>query len=321
MVIEREKKMAQNKTAMEHYVPQVYLRSFADEKNICHVYDKQKDKFFKTNISNIMGERYFYDFSKKLVSELNNLNNAEIDVQLLEKVLSQTVDGYLKNIIKNIEANYRWFSVKYPWIYLNIYKCITIQLLRTPHGRETTTELYSEIFKEKQQEEFTNLFLAKEIFEVLKEYPDSYMLNHLLNNFGHICLGINDTTTPFITGDQPVIELNGFEENGNSIIYYPVTPRRCIILMKRAVVSPQLPIVIQEVKEGKFTINGLSDITMESYAREKAIREKMNPLTKDIGEKNVNKLNAAIGISSERFVVSKEGLNGMDKIVKYGKNP
>lgn len=308
--------MAQDKAAMEHYIPQIYLRSFANDKEICYAYDKKEDKYFTPNISNIMGERYFYDIPDVIVNQYQHLMKEKIDKQILEKILSLSVDGYWKNIVDNIELNHEWFSIKYSWHYVDVYKCIAIQLLRTSSGREMVSELYKETYNKEVKKEFENILLIKEILEILKAEPDSFMVDYLMNNFGHICVGINNTKVPFITADNPVLTLGNFEEKGNDIVYYPVTPDRCIFLFKRNVVPSPLSTVMQEWDEGKFKItNDLSDITQEAYAREKALRIEKNPLIKDLGIEDVIKLNTAIYMAANRFVVSSEALNDENKII------
>lgn len=112
--------------------------------------------------------------------------------------------------------------------------------------------------------------MAKEIFEILKEVSDSFVMDHLLDNFGHICICINNMDVLFINADNSMLTLENFEEKGKNIFYYPVTLDRCIFLLKRTVVESQLSTVIQEFSEGNFEIkNGLSDINKEACMREK----------------------------------------------------
>lgn len=94
--------MAKDKVANEHYVPRAYLRAFANEKQQCFVFDKLNDKFFQTNIQGILSQRYLYDFDKEILCGFPN-----VDEQAVEKVLGATIDGYWKNIVKNIDTNYQ----------------------------------------------------------------------------------------------------------------------------------------------------------------------------------------------------------------------
>ena len=80
--------MAKNKVANEHYVPQTYLRSFSDSNGQCCVYDKSNSKYFCSHISNILAERYLYDFPEELLKEISGL-----DSQSVEKILGNTVDA------------------------------------------------------------------------------------------------------------------------------------------------------------------------------------------------------------------------------------
>ena len=201
--------MPKNKTDIEHYVPRVYLRSFAHKGDTCYVYDKTKTKYYQSNVDNIMGERDFYDIPEELVNLFKqNGFKQDIGTQLLEKMLGASADSYWSNIVKNIDQNYdEWFSLKRFEQFLNTYRCIAIQLLRTPNGKKTTLKVYRDIFNKDIDDKAMNVLVAKEIGEVLKETPDSFMLDYLLNNFGHICVGLNESVVPFITGDNPVLHI------------------------------------------------------------------------------------------------------------------
>ena len=96
--------MAQDKTANEHYVPRAYLKSFANEKQQCFVYDKQNKRHFISNINGVLAERYLYDFDMGLLE-----NFSEVEEQAVEKILGMTIDNYWCNIVANIENNFELF--------------------------------------------------------------------------------------------------------------------------------------------------------------------------------------------------------------------
>lgn len=47
-------------TKSQHYVPQFYLKGFADRTERVFVYDKKFDKIFFTNVKRFTHENYFY---------------------------------------------------------------------------------------------------------------------------------------------------------------------------------------------------------------------------------------------------------------------
>lgn len=49
------------KTFKEHYVPQFYLRNFADEKGLLHIYDFKRNKYFTQSPKNICYENNLYE--------------------------------------------------------------------------------------------------------------------------------------------------------------------------------------------------------------------------------------------------------------------
>ena len=61
------------KRKRQHYVPQVYLKGFANitkKKHLLFVYNKENKKSFKCNIKNIGQENYFYSFQEAQVIEV-----------------------------------------------------------------------------------------------------------------------------------------------------------------------------------------------------------------------------------------------------------
>jgi Protein of unknown function (DUF4238) len=54
-----------NRVKNQHFVPQFYLRRFADSNEHLFVYDKRTDKSFPNNVKNIAHESYFYDIPKE----------------------------------------------------------------------------------------------------------------------------------------------------------------------------------------------------------------------------------------------------------------
>lgn len=71
----------------QHYVPRVYLKNFASKKGkeyFVDVYDKQEDRFFKTNIKNICAEVDFYT--------LDNETTVASNVMAVEKIYADHIE-------------------------------------------------------------------------------------------------------------------------------------------------------------------------------------------------------------------------------------
>ena len=302
--------MAQDKVANEHYVPRAYLDAFANAKKQCNVFDKINGKFFLTNIQNILSERYLYDFEKELIKAFPG-----VDEQAVEKILG-TIDGYWKNIVQNIEDNYQWFSLKYSWNFLAVYRCAAVQMIRTPKGKKNLLNIYNQVYEKSADERFENIILAKELSNILDDNRKSVLLEILLNEYGHITIGINDTKIPFVTSDNPLFTMPYIwdEKKEEMMLFYPVTPTRCLIFHKRNYADSQSnDEVLKEVITGKFVINDLSDIRQESYKREKEILKKLNPETRSLQMKEVLVLNTYCVGQAEQYIISKSNFqeNGL----------
>lgn len=299
--------MAQGKTIKEHYVPRTYLRSFANENDQCRVFDKEQKKFFISSVENILAERYLYDFDKNFMNFFGN-----IDEQLIEKTLGMTVDGYWNNIVENISQNYEWFSLKYSYHYLDVYRCAAIQLIRTPQGKKQLFDIYCEICKKDLDAKTENIFLAYAILSILKDISDDSLLRLLLEKYGHVSIGINDTEIPFVTSDNPIITLADFwdEEYSDTMMYYPITPNRCLFFHRRKKIDHQLNAVLEDWLNGRFQITNIYDILQEAYRREKALNEKKNPLTRQVSDAEVIVLNTCLYKTAIRFVIAGADIKG-----------
>ena len=53
-----------NKVKNQHYVPQFYLKQWANNKEQLFVYDKKQKKSFTSNVKNVVSSKFFYDFPK-----------------------------------------------------------------------------------------------------------------------------------------------------------------------------------------------------------------------------------------------------------------
>jgi Protein of unknown function (DUF4238) len=70
----------------QHYVPQFYVREFADSNKQLCVYDKCTDKVFPNAVKNVAHESYFYDIPKDWAEPGTNLQAYEKELSSIESV-------------------------------------------------------------------------------------------------------------------------------------------------------------------------------------------------------------------------------------------
>lgn len=180
-------------------------------------------------------------------------------------------------------------------------------MIRTLKGKKILFNIYNQVYEKSVDERFENIILAKELFNILDDNMKSVLLEILLNEYGHITIGINDTKIPFVTSDNPLFTMPYIwdEKKEEMMLFYPVTPNRCLIFHKRNYVDSQLNEVLQEFATGKFVINDLSDIMQETYKREKEILKKLNPETRMLQMEEVLILNTCCVRQAEQYIISK----------------
>lgn len=286
----------------QHTVPQIYLKSFTAPNGKCFVYDKTTDKHFTAAPKDIMNIRNFYDFLDSLPKPDTG---HEVDPKFIEKILGK-VDDFYVNIRNAISENTGGIvPAKNVGIWFEIYRFIAIQMMRTPSGREMLLKTYDGIVKNEIPEEFKNVLLAKEIINTINcENETPVFLEYLLQEFGHICIGINTTSLPLISSDIPVILIR--DKKNKDFIYFPVTPHRCVFLYPKIKVESQQHNVIDDILNKKYEIHSVADIAQEAYRRETELYRKNNPLIKNLSADEILKLNTACYILSSRQVISSE---------------
>jgi hypothetical protein len=75
----------------QHYVPQFYLRGFANQSEQIHVFDKFTQKSSPAKVNNVAASNYFYDLSEDIVEvaerlkgDVNtNVSAEEIDAHMI----------------------------------------------------------------------------------------------------------------------------------------------------------------------------------------------------------------------------------------------
>lgn len=220
---------------LQHYVPQFLLRNFKKDhakKDQIYVLDKIRKKIYPSNIRNMAGERYFYNFK----------NNGE--VQTFEKYLSK-IESDVKNIIDKIIKNKK-LSILNDKERQLISEYICIQYVRTKNHRELTKNLILQVAERFKGMGVTGIdnFLTDGIDEKVKKMSILHMIQlskkllpyfqikkwFLLNSLEHnFCIG----DTPVVLRNSIINPMFGDPDLGLASvgveIYFPISPCICIV--------------------------------------------------------------------------------------------
>lgn len=189
-----------NKVKRQHYVPQFYLKRWANEKSDSqiYVYDKERKKSFSSSIQSVASSNYFYDFpdvTKEQMDEIVKKIKEEIEdesekakaleylqTQLIEKTFSQIEainSGVIEGIIKRVEdvsALPQEYFVKHKFIkvedIVELSLFIALQYTRTTETRivfEQFTEQFAKHIADMMIDNVDNIEKDKEFKEKLGE--------------------------------------------------------------------------------------------------------------------------------------------------------
>jgi hypothetical protein len=248
---------------LHHYIPRFYLRAW-DKKE--QIYCLQNGRIFASNIRNVGSENYFYSLQKLTPDDIamirrlfiessdertkNALNELirlftlphELEQQSLQTGLAAEEINKLiiemnENLHTNLEDQFKPYLSAMrqgDLTFLNdekksaaFFHTLTAQFSRTNNlhrFRAVTDEKNFEMFRRQ-------INLLMHIVSVLTGrslYEDRNRLNFILID--------NKSEVPFITSDQPIINITvnprefvtpkGFE------LYYPVTPQRALLMLE-----------------------------------------------------------------------------------------
>lgn len=190
-----------NKKKRQHFVPRFYLKYFSkDGKNIGAWHIKSKKYIPKSSISKQAQKNYFYSKEPEL----------EKGLELIESRASII----LKEVIDNNKLPRR-FSIKH-----EILICFVVSLeSRTEYSGEELNERINKLDKliHKDNQKFKR---SLEEFKIGIKNPATFTLRTSIEHFPIISdlkykIIINNTKTPFITSDNPVILQNDFLKRRN----------------------------------------------------------------------------------------------------------
>lgn len=259
-----------DKVIKEHYVPQRYLRYFAND-NKFYVYDKEKVQKRPGNVSDYACERYFYDVDfeelkqEKIEEDFNFQFDPEIeeiiktiDIQHIEHWFGENVETWLFNPISKISSTYNMANPKKlntlsvltddEMNYISLY--LATQMIRSKEFRENVKEIYERMplflmkkrggIKERELADSIKLQIKNENY--LKLIHAQYLMDEeMMANFAiHFrnkiwIIGYNKTDTPFITSDNPIVKyghlgMQGVNSKGIEIAF-PISTKLILMLL------------------------------------------------------------------------------------------
>ncbi|GLQ53929.1 DUF4238 domain-containing protein [Devosia nitrariae] len=184
-----------NDPKLHHYVPQFHLRRFTDATGRLWVWDRDRDRTFRTSPGRVAAEKQFY--------RLTQYEAYGHDPMTMEKQLS-TLEGEVALIT---EQWLSWLRMMEPLDKVEISAAdrqlvalyIAVQFLRTADTRDTLSA-YAAIG---DGEELTADEQRRLHTEVMW---DEGLTNGLASRFGGACwvFARNETATPFVTSDNPI---------------------------------------------------------------------------------------------------------------------
>lgn len=255
----------------EHYVPQSYLRSFANKKEQIFVYDKVKKASYINKVSQVASEGKYFDIplhDGHNVPEIEKMNKE----QTIEKYFSEDIEGPYKKYLDMIRT--RYLMTFNPDRKVAITKeekkhlsyLIAIQMLRTKKYRDDVGAMDSKISQmlvdligEKEIPNYESGDVTVNVPEVNKKLMQVSMLfdpetigsfaKELYKHFWFVL--VNNTEQPFYTSDNPVVKhahkkdefisYGGLASEGVEIAL-PLTSNLILVMFERSFHSELLPL-------------------------------------------------------------------------------
>ncbi|MED3681835.1 DUF4238 domain-containing protein [Bacillus thuringiensis] len=273
----------------EHYVPQLYLKAFANEKNQLFVYDKVKKTCYINNIDKVAAEGKYFDMplpDGANIPEIEKMNKE----QLIEKHFSEKIEGPYKRYLNQIRTRYV-MTVKPEGKTAitgeekgHLSYLIAVQMLRTKKYREDMgalenklAQLLADDMLKRKFPDYENGKVQIKASEINKKITQASMLfdnervetfaKHLYKHCWYVC--INNTEQPFYTSDNPVVRhahkedvlmsYGGIASEGIEIVL-PLSSKLMLVMVERSYHSHLLPIENQF-----FELDDVENIIFYNY--------------------------------------------------------
>ena len=252
---------------LHHYVPCFYLRAWAQNDQIWCLRD---GKSFQANVKKIGGEKYFYelpDLTQKDVRLLQefvidrchpagrkvheNLLNAFLIAILAKKraPLVPNLDPEKLRVVYEIVANldetrYTAIEDRFQPLLGSMLRDDLTFLSEQEKAMEFFHWIGTQYFRTKKRREAAVARIKVPFEDVRRVWP---LMTHIFAvNMGgdlfrrraenQIIILENETDVPFITGDQPIINLVPLQSDGSPSerieLYYPLSPSKSMLLVE-----------------------------------------------------------------------------------------
>jgi len=249
-----------NKKRKQHYVPRFYLDAWAINNQI---WCKSEEKIFLAALENVANIRDFYRLKpisqkahelieyfveliqeplrenvRELMNTLSSICNIYENQRIIEErdKFTEEEDIYINNVLENFYSHIEGMAA--PCLYelqrgkvefyndlkksLSFLLFLCMQFNRTEKVKRNIYSLVSQHF----HDGYPIVSIAIAFWLSSKMYTEEWMITILQNKADEV----------FITGDQPVINLNKprsmDEEYEEMILYYPISPKYAILLSK-----------------------------------------------------------------------------------------
>jgi len=246
----------------QHYVWKYYLKAWATGEQI---FCQRQGKLFPTSVANIAQESYFYRISELSQTELEEVIKTYENVPVIpQQMVMDIINVYkialleLKNVLSGVGANIEKNCVLDEYLntaeeaVMGEYEKNGLKYLNALRGGDISFYSDGESFIEFNRYFMMQYIRTKKILENIekseidKECKNSwYLLRHIeVENFAYtlwcardeweIIKLDNNTEIPFITGDQPIVNVFGVNKPVKKLMfYYPVTPKIGILIKKK----------------------------------------------------------------------------------------
>lgn len=238
------------KTKQQHYVPQFYLRNFADANGRLFAYDKSEDCSFPTNVRDIAGQRYFYD-----LPELDQASGISQTIEKHFQKIEEDAAPHFAKLITALDSGSFGGITEDQRVHISLF--IANQIVRTNEFRKETIELqrkaYHEILKRATAIEHPewkdipfNIKLrdggeAAIHAQTILDKDFVLKLTDIVHN--HIWIvAVNLTSSPFYTSDHPIarrphiehpfLSMSGYASKGIEIAY-PLSSKFLLSMCER----------------------------------------------------------------------------------------
>lgn len=254
------KRKQKNKTKNEHYVPKCYLKSWQNDKGHVVVYDKESNKIWENNISDVACERYYYDIDYKKLSaqKIDMLKKLGIDAEEDEQFIEHFLSGQVESVYSTLLAKIIDREIT-PWHEKNCYfitpkdkldfaLCLAFQYIRTNKTRQMILDANNclgQAFKDMNaSEEMTSNYILDEGEEKSIQGNMILDVDNILELTLSFCrltwiLGVNRTTNAFYTSDNPIgtrehvkhpfMSMAGIRSKGVEV-YIPLSPSYILLM-------------------------------------------------------------------------------------------